>query len=240
MQLNRKKKTILLFTEIFKEEWFLCKEKTNVVISFIPLATVYLRVFRMRIQYIFLKILSSLGREIILLGHRKSAVCHVYYRKMHQKWALKTVGYTCTHLVTLLGSSLETQFSGVMLKFEIKTLPMVWLSSTVPGVVGKSMDEKTSSLPWAAQGLMRKMDFKNSKLWHKYHTKGIHRDQISQKLKQLAQSGNIAKRECEVKKSESGGKTALTVRNMHPPCVQGPGLLCSPFNTLSHSSADRE
>ena len=236
MQLNRKKKTILLFTEIFKEEWFLCKEKTNVVISFKPLATVYLRVFKMRIQYIFLKILSSLGREIILLGHRKSAVCQVYYRKMHQKWALKTVGYTCTHLVTLLWSSLETQFSGVMLKFEIKTLPMVWLSSTVPGVVGKAMDEKTSSLR-AAQGLMRKMDFKNKKLWHKYHTKGIHRDQISQKLKQLAQSGNIAKRACEVKKSESGGKMALTVRDMHPSCVQGPGLLGSPFNTLPHSTA---
>lgn len=83
------------------------------MISFKPLATVY---FKMRIEYIFLKILSSLGREIILLGHRKSAVCQVYYRKMHQKWPLKTVGYTCTHLVTLLWSSLETQFSGVMLK----------------------------------------------------------------------------------------------------------------------------
>lgn len=59
-----------------------------------------------------------------------------------------------------------------------------------------------------------KLKKKKKKLWHKYHTKGTHRDQISQKLKQLAQSGNIAKRECEVKKSESGGKMALTVRGI--------------------------
>ena len=151
----------------------------------------------MKIEYIFMKILSSLGRERIPLGHRKSAVCQAYYRKMHQKWALNTVGYTCTHLVTLLWSSLETQFSGVMLKFEIKTLPMDWLSSTVPGMVWKSMDWKTSSLPWATQGVMGKVDLKKKKkkLWHKYHTKGTHRDHIFQKLKQLAQSGNIAKRE---------------------------------------------
>lgn len=120
-------------------------------------------VFKMKIEYIFMKILSSLGRERIPLGHRKSAVCQAYYRKMHQKWALNTVGYTCTHLVTLLWSSLETQFSGVMLKFEIKTLPMDWLSSTVPGMVWKSMDWKTSSLPWATQGVMGKVDLKKKK-----------------------------------------------------------------------------
>lgn len=130
------------------------------MISFKPLATVY---FKMRIEYIFLKILSSLGREIILLGHRKSAVCQVYYRKMHQKWPLKTVGYTCTHLVTLLWSSLETQFSGVMLK--------IWDQDPSNGLViqhcprhgRKVYGWKTSSLPWATQGLMGKINLKKKK-----------------------------------------------------------------------------
>ena len=118
---------------------------------------------------------------------------------------------------------------------------MDWLSSTVPGMVGKSTDEKTSSLPWATQGLMGKINLKKKKKnWHKYHTKGTHRDQISQKLKQLAQSGNIAKRECEVKKSESGGKMALTVRDMHPPGVQGQAYLAPHFTPYHIPLLDRE
>lgn len=211
------------------------------MISFKPLATVYLRVFKMRIEYIFLKILSSLGREIILLGHRKSAVCQVYYRKMHQKWPLKTVGYTCTHLVTLLWSSLETQFSGVMLK--------IWDQDPSNGLVIQHCPRHGRKV-YGWKDLLFTMSNsgsngedklkKKKKNWHKYHTKGTHRDQISQKLKQLAQSGNIAKRECEVKKSESGGKMALTVRDMHPPGVQGQAYLAPHFTPYHIPLLDRE
>lgn len=59
---------------------------------FKSLVTVYVKGLKMRIEYILMKTLSSLGMEVILLKLliRKLTVCQVSYG-IHYKWAFKTV-----------------------------------------------------------------------------------------------------------------------------------------------------
>lgn len=113
-----------------RKEQFLCQEKTNTNICFKSLVTVYIKGLKMRIEYILMKTLSSLGMEVILLKLliRKLTVCQVSYG-IHYKWAFKTVMEIgkpkCKNVLALsnfLWSSLETQFSGMMLKCWVKTL----------------------------------------------------------------------------------------------------------------------
>lgn len=66
-----------------RKEQFLCQEKTNTKIWFKPLFTVYIKNLKMRTEYKFIKTLSSLGIEVILLKHKKLTVYQVNYRKIH-------------------------------------------------------------------------------------------------------------------------------------------------------------
>lgn len=100
MQPNRKKETLSLFTEIFKERAISMsrENKYKDTVCFKPLVTVYVKGFKDEDWiYIFVKTLSPLGIEVILLKQ-------VSYR-IHYKWVFNTVmkigkpkqkEYTCT------------------------------------------------------------------------------------------------------------------------------------------------
>lgn len=151
-----------------RKEQFLCQEKTNTNICFKSLVTVYIKGLKMRIEYILMKTLSSLGMEVILLKLliRKLTVCQVSY-SIHYKWAFKTVmeigkpkWKNVLALSNFLWSSLETQFSGMMLNVGSRPLKFMWQPNTVLDVPGRSTDETTCYLLQAAQSLMGKMDLK--------------------------------------------------------------------------------
>lgn len=97
----------------------------------------------MRAEYKFIKTLSSLGIEVILLKHKKLTVYPVNYRRIHYNGLLgKWYSLNKKNILALsnfLWSFLEARFSDIMLKFWVKSLQINLTANTVLGIIGKSI-----------------------------------------------------------------------------------------------------